>query len=175
MMRDDPFKKYPIIAFYHFTDRRNLPNIRKHGGLYSWIKLRKKGIDVPNPGGNEWSHEADVNKHVDIYVHLCFRSNHPMEYLARQKGHIGDTIFLQVHPNVLTMPDVKFAPGVSNKTDVKLYTIEEAKDIIDFEVLYTPTDWSDPKIQQRLQQAEKSEILIPDHIPISLIRNLPNG
>ena len=53
--------------------------------------------------------------------------------------------------------------------------IEEAKGMIDFEVLYSRTNWSDVQIQQRLQQAEKSEILVPDRIPLDLIRNLPNG
>jgi hypothetical protein len=42
-------------------------------------------------------------------------------------------------------------------------------------VLYTRTNWNDPVIKLRLQQAEKCEILVPKYIPINLIRNLPNG
>ena len=53
--------------------------------------------------------------------------------------------------------------------------MEEAKQLIDFEVLFTRTNWRDAAIQLRLQQAEKSEILVPDHIPLAFIRNLPNG
>jgi hypothetical protein len=58
---------------------------------------------------------------------------------------------------------------------VEACTIEAAVDIIDFEVLYTRTDWADPEIRRRLQQAEKYEVLVPKRIPLSLIRNLPNG
>jgi hypothetical protein len=70
---------------------------------------------------------------------------------------------------------VKFTADVSNKFGVQLYTVEEALEIIDFEVLYTRTNWRDPGIQERLQQAEKYEILVPDHIPRKFIRNLPDG
>lgn len=80
-----------IYALYHFTDRRNLPLIREHGGLYPLAKLRKKNIEVPAPGGNQWSHDADEIKGMDEYVHLCFCNNHPMEHVARQAGHIGQS------------------------------------------------------------------------------------
>jgi hypothetical protein len=98
-----------------------------------------------------------------------------MEYLARQDGRIGDTIFLQVHPDVLTWDGVLFTADVANKSGVSTHTIDEARTLIDFEVLYTRTNWSDPKIQARLQQAEKYEILVPKKIPLEMIRNLPNG
>jgi ssDNA thymidine ADP-ribosyltransferase, DarT len=169
----DPLKN--IALLYHFTDRRNLPLIREHGGLYPMSELRQKKIEIPAPGGNEWSRDADGLKGMDAYVHLCFRNTHPMEYRARNEGRIGDTIFLQIHPDVLTWGGVKFTPDVANKAGVQTHTMEEARKLIDFEVLYTRTNWSDAKIQARLQQAEKYEIIVPHKIPLELIRNLPNG
>jgi hypothetical protein len=169
----DPLKR--ITLLYHFTDRRNLPLIRQHGGLHPMAELRKMKVQVPAPGGNEWSREADGTKGMDEYVHLCFRNAHPMEYVARQAGRIGDTIFLQIHADVLLWEGVKFTPDVSNKSGVQTYTMEQARKMIDFEVLYTRTNWKDSEIQKRLQQAEKCEILIPRLIPIELIRNLPHG
>ena|SRR5258707_471906 len=173
MAKRDPFREHGVTTFYHFTDRRNLALIRTHG-LCSSAGLKKKGIAIPAPGGNQWSQEADANKGMDRYVHLCFKANHPMEYLARQDGRIKDSIFLQIHPDVLQIEGVMFSAGVSNKTGVQIVPIEEAYGLIDFQVLYTRTNWGDPEIQQRLQQAEKCEILIPDYVPIELIRNLPN-
>jgi len=169
----DPLRRIPVL--YHFTDRRNLPLIREHCGLYPMEALRERKIEVPAPGGNEWSREADGMKRMGEYVHLCFRATQPMEYVARQEGRIGDTIFLQIHPDVLLWDGVKFTADVSNKSGVETHTIEEAKEIIDFEVLYTRTNWADSNIQERLQQAEKYEILVPTLIPLDLIRNLPNG
>ena len=79
-------------------------------------------------------------KGMDAYVHLCFRNNHPMEHQARESGHLGDTIFLQVHPDVLKWPGVRFTPDVSNKSGVEACVIEKAIGLIDFEVLYTLTN-----------------------------------
>ena len=111
---------------------------------------------------------------LDKYVHLCFKNNHPMEYAARQDGRIEDSIFLWIHPKVLEFDGVLFTPGVSNKSGLRIHPIDEARELIDFEVLYTRTDWSDPEIQKRLQRAEKCEILVPNEIPLELIRNLPD-
>jgi len=173
MVSVDPLKQ--IAVLYHFTDRRNLPSIRQHGGIYPMAELRKMGIEVPAPGGNDWSRDADGLKGMDEYVHLCFRNNHPMEYLARQEGRIGDTIFLQIHADVLLWEHVRFTPDVANKAGVQTYSMDDAKKMIDFEVLFTRTDWRNPEIQRRLQQAERFEILVPNLIPLELIRNLPNG
>jgi hypothetical protein len=173
MGKRDPLQQ--ITTLYHFTDRRNIPMIRRLGGLFPLAQLRKAGHKVPHPGGNQWSHDADAMKGLDAYVHLCFRDNHPMEHQARQNGHIGEAIFLQVHPDVLNWSGVQFTPDVSNKSGVDAFSIEQARGMIDYEVLYTRTNWNDPTVQERLQQAEKCEILVPRKIPLEMIRNLPNG
>ena len=95
--------------------------------------------------------------------------------MSPRTKRIGETIFLQIHPDVLKFEGVKFSDGVSNKSDVQIHPIEEAKKLIDFEVLFTRTEWRDSAIQNRLQQAEKCKILIPNHIPLEFIRNIPNG
>ena len=59
---------------------------------------------------------------------------------------------------------------------MQTFTIEQARDLIDYAVLYTRTDWSDPEIQARLQAAEKAEILVPDHVPMKYLEQyFPNG
>lgn len=164
----DSLDKIPLL--YHFTDRRNLDLIKQHGGLYPASQLTQRGIQVPAPGGNQWSHDADQLKGMGGYVHLCFRNSHPMEYAARTDGRITDSVFLVIHADVLRFAGVMFTPDVSNKSGVLAVPIAQAK--IDYEVLYTRTDWSDPAIKQRLQQAEKCEVLIPQLIPINYIRNI---
>lgn len=164
-----------INVLFHFTDRRNLPSIREHGGLLSLGEMERRGIKIPAPGGNEWSHDADRRKGLDDYVHLCFRWTHPMEYVAREDGRITDSIFLNVHPEVLQWEDVLFTSDVSNKSGVQPCSIEEASELIDFEVMYSWTNWRDAAINERLSRAEKYEILVPRFIPLELIRNFPNG
>lgn len=93
----------------------------------------------------------------------------------KKPGGSWKTLFLEVYPDVLGWDGVRYTPDIANMTGVAVHTIEEARGLIDFEILYTRTNWSDPAIQQRLQQAERCEVLVPHHIPLTLIRNLPNG
>jgi hypothetical protein len=160
---------------FHFTDRRNLPSIRELGGLDSLAQLREAGIEIPAPGGNDWSHQADEARGLDKYVHLCFRSNHPMEWRARQEGRIIESIFLNVDPSILYYDGVRFTDDVSNKAGVQTRSIEEAREFIDFEVLVPRPNLKDPAIKSRVDQFEKCEILIPDQISLELIRNIRNG
>ncbi|HUG80630.1 MAG TPA: DarT ssDNA thymidine ADP-ribosyltransferase family protein [Bryobacterales bacterium] len=158
-------------AFFHFTDRRNLQLIREHG-LLSLARLREFGIEIPAPGGNKWSHDADEAKGLDEYVHLCLRDNHPMEYLAREDGRIERSIYLQIDLEVLAIEGIKYTPDVSNKSGVETYPIDDTLKMVDFEILYSRT----PVFHlDRLQQAERCELLVPNAIPLDLIRNLPDG
>lgn len=163
-----------VKALYHFTDTRNLDSIRQLGGLYSRAELSQLDAEV-YPGGNEWSQDADDLVGMDRFVHLCLRPKHPMEHIARQEGRIVESVFLFVDPKVLSRKGVMFSPGVSNKSGMPILEIEDGCRIIDFGVLYNYTDWNDPEIQERLQAVEKCEVLVPKHIPLAYIRNLPNG
>ncbi len=169
----DPLQRIPLL--YHFTDRRNLQLIRDMGGLYPLAELEARGVEIPAPGSDEGSRLVDRRRNLDRYVHLCFKSNHPMEFVARQQGRIADSIFLQVHASVVHWDGVLFVPGMANTNNIAFHPMDQARTMIDFEVLYQRTNWSDPQIQQRLQAAEKYEILVPRVIPLDLIRNLPNG
>lgn len=60
--------------------------------------------------------------------------------------------------------------GIANSNDVEIIPLPEAIDQLDFEVLYTRTNWFDPEIQDRLRKVEKYEILVPDCVPRKLIK-----
>ncbi len=164
-----------IPSLYHFTDWTNLPLIRKYGGLWPLASLKRSNVTIPAPGGNPLSHELDAKNGMDEYVHLCFRANHPMAYVAQDQGRITNCIYLEIHSHVLTFANVMFTDEVANKTGVVPRPIAAAEQMIDYEVLYTPTDWHDPAIMERLKRAEKCEVLVPHQIPLNYIRNLPNG
>lgn len=154
---------------FHFTDVRNLPSIGQHG-LLSLRELRRRGFVIEAPGGNQWSHDADTRLQLDRYVHLCFFDQHPMEYRAREDGRIGDSVFLRVLPQVLEQGGVLFCDDVSNKAGAIVRPLEEIDDHLDHEVIYSRTDWKRPEIRERLNAARKCEILIPDHVPVALLR-----
>lgn len=166
--------QYKIKHLWHFTDSSNWRSIQEHG-LLSLSNLRARRIQIPMPGGNDWSQNADTLKGLDHYVHLCFVKDHPMQYRAAQEGRIENTVWLKISPAILLSRSARFSAGVSNRSDVRLLTPAEAKNGIDFPVLFTFMDWSDPEVLARRQRAVKSEILIPDSIPTSMILGTENG
>ena len=135
--------------FIHFTDRSNLASIRKYG-LLSMQELTRRKIPVEAPGGNQWSHEQDERTGMDAYVHLCFKTGHPMEKPALDDGRITNLVRLQIHPDVIKLPGVNITDDVSNKVGVSVETAATMLDKIDLEVLYKRLPWKDPAIRQRL-------------------------
>lgn len=160
--------------FFHFTDTRNVASIRESGLLSTRLQQETRRAAVA-PGGNDWSLDADRRSGMDAYVHLCFFSDHPMEYLAKKDGRIEKSVFLRISPEVLRTPGTLIVDAVSNRADAKPRPAEEMIGKLDLEVIYTRTNWKDPAVQERLKTAKKCEILVPDRIPVEFIRNLPNG
>jgi hypothetical protein len=96
-----------------------------------------------------------------------------MEYIARRKeGRIERSKFLEIDRSVLNFDGVLFTIDVSNKRGVETCTLDEAEEMIDFAVIGGNIDYQDQDHLSRLRQVEKCEILVPDFIPIELIRNL---
>ncbi len=157
--------------FVHFTDASNLASIGQHG-LLSMRQLQERGIQIPAPGGNQWSRDADKASGMDAYVHLCFKTGHPMEKSAVDGGNIKDLRHVHIRPEVIKLAGVMITDDVANKSGVVPGNPATMLDQLDLEVLYKRTDWRDQSIRKRLIVAEKSEILIPDHIPLEYIINL---
>ncbi len=168
-------EQYKSDGVWHFTDRSNLELIKEHNGLLSLGELERRGIEIPRPGGNEWSHDADKLKGLHDYVHLAFLDDHPMLYSAKQDGRIAAPIWLKIQLSVLVAEGVRFCSEISNRSDAVIIGADEAKEQIDFEVLFTYMDWLDEEVQARRQAALKSEILVPDFVPIEWILGCKNG
>jgi len=156
--------------FYHFTDSRNVEGIRKFG-LFATAELRARNLEVVT-GGNQWSLDADRQKGMDAYVHLCFRRSHPMEYKARMDKRIEKSCFLSIKPAILRVSGALISLGVSNKADAEYGDAESFLEKMDWEVVYAKTDWKNREIRERLKMAEKCEILIPNNIPLEYIVGL---
>jgi hypothetical protein len=175
MTLSEIFAKHDISAVWHFTDRANVPLIQEHGGLLSLRELEQRSIRVPRPGGNEWSQDADRRRELDRYVHLAFVQNHPMLYIAEKEGRIKDPVWLKIDASVLTNSGVCFCSTVSNKNGARILNHEEAAEDVDFEILFTRTDWGVRELHERRKAAEKAEILVPNMITCDKILEYVNG
>lgn len=174
MTIDDFIKRMGQGVLYHFTDVSNLPLIKEHG-LLSIRELRKRGIHPPKPGSNSISRKKDTELGLDRFVRLCPKNMHPMEYRAKEEKRIGPTVFLEISCDVLRLPDICGCSQVAYKNGAVVRPLEEALDEFDLEVLYDipfPEVLAYEDTKNRFNKAKKSEILVPDHIPASLILNL---
>jgi hypothetical protein len=140
-------------------------------------RMKQFGIKELFAGGNELSQTADLRFGMDRYVHLCFRKNHPMQFLAKQRGQIEQTLWLHIDAHsVFRMEGVVFCPGVSNKSGMEMLSLDVADKSIDYEVLYGGLDLRNSEVRSRMAIVEKCEILVPDFIPVKYFeRCLPNG
>ena len=154
---------------YHFTDRANLSSIETRG-LLSKKQMREKGWwPPPATGGNELSWRLDTENGIDSYVSLCFTRDHGMAYHAKKDGRLPNLIYLAIAPEVLEIDGALIALEVANATDAHILPVPGAISKLDLEVLYTRTNWRDPDIKRRLQDAKKYEVLIPNGVPRNLI------
>lgn len=161
-----------VRHLYHFTDKSNIESIINCGGLLSLVALKEKGLNNVKHGGNQLSHYADSLKGVDRYVHLCFRDTHPMKYVASNEGRISNPCWLEINLSILGVEGVLYSSDVSNKSGVRLLPPDEAKKEIDLEGLYDFLDFHEEGNQARKNNARKSEILIPNIVPIDKILNI---
>ena len=156
-----------IDCFYHFTERSNLDNIKKGGGLFSWNFLKKNNIDSIF-GGNELSHQLDRGLGLEDYVRLSFCEKHPMMFVAVNEGRIQDPIILEIDIEVAFLKGTLFSDMNANKTGHKRGGgIEDLKNV-KFDVV--------KKIYGNLEVLDKAyyqaEILVKTKIPIGYIRNI---
>lgn len=154
----------------------NLPSIRRLGGLFSTARLREMN-EAFCAGGDEDSLSLDGKCGMDGYVHLCFATGHPMAGRITQRKADANLIYLRIDRAILYQPGVMFATGVGYANNAETVTLQQAveRELIDFHTLYMWTDWRDPDAQSRRRAAELCEILVPDYVALTFIRNLPNG
>jgi hypothetical protein len=154
--------------FFHFTDRKNLASIRSHG-LLSARELRRLNLfQQVAAGGDANSLASDMAKGIDDYVCLCFTTSHPMQYICRTQRGL-DPVYLHVSPEVIKLPGVMITNAPSNQTGIVPQQASAALDTLDLGVLYKRTDWNNPTVQERLQTAEKYEILVPKRVPVEAV------
>lgn len=156
-----------VNQLYHFTDVQNVPLIEEAGGLYCWQLLCSKGIIPPRPGGDDWSHRADMHKGIDNYVHLSFVPDHPMQYKAENEGRIGPCVVFRIKPQVIYWEGTLFSPDNAIKRGVHFGTTLEDFRRIRFKMLYGKPNFQNPAYHT----VRKSEVMVQDFIDKQFIKN----
>lgn len=161
-------KEKNITKFYHFTDRRNLENIKKMGGLYSWdYLLKSESKNSVIFGSNELSRNLDKRYNLQNYVRLSFCKEHPMMYVAMNDDRIEDPVILEIDIAVAIFKNTLF----SDRNAVDTYHNRggdiENLNKIRFDVFkrsYFDLDDMEKKYYQ-------AEVLVEKFIPLKCITN----
>lgn len=160
-----------ISKLYHFTDKRNIASIRKYGALYSWQYCANNNISIPQAGGDELSRKLDVRHGVQNYVRLSFARNHPMMYHAQSHGRLGNTVVLEICPEVVFWRNTKYSNKNATRNDAKIgLTLEDFKRI-KFDIIRQPNHFDLSDEDKPFYQAE---VLVFESIPIKYILNINN-
>lgn len=157
-----------VRCFYHFTDRRNLVSIKKHGGLLSWWYCKQNDITIPNAGGDSDSRRLDCKYNLQNYVRVSFCDDHPMAFRCYQEG--GDLVLLKISTEVATFKDTIFS-------DMNATATGHSKGL-DYEALLN-VDISATKEHYLRKdnpnfKPHQAEVMINTFIPIRYILNIDN-
>lgn len=163
------FESNNITKLYHFTDKKNLESIRKNGGLYSWWKAEKLGIEIPMPGGNGESRYYDKKYLLQNYVRLCFTKNHPMRFIAEKENRIINPVILEIKIDVAFLTETKFSNMNAAKTGHSQGKNLEDLKKIRFDLVLQPNHFNISDSEKKFYQAE---ILVLEKIPLEYITNI---
>lgn len=155
-----------IKVLYHFTDRENLPNIRKYG-LLSFDYIRRKGI-VSSTGGDDKLQSVDQSFHNEDYIHLSFVKRHPMGWRLKRENQNRDFIILKISPEVAYSESTIFSDinaANPNHTQGPDFSVLKKVNMASVNSKYSQQNSEE-------QEQKAAEILVRRTIPINYILNL---
>ena len=163
-----------ITTLYHFTDRDNLENIIKNGGLFSWKDCEERGITIPKPGGGgpgstSWS--LDKRDGLEHYVRASFTKQHPMMYVAMSEQRISNPVILEIDPEVIFDEQTKFSDRNATRSGANVGGNLEDFKKIHFQTVKANKHFDLDINEQPFYQAE---ILVKNSIPLKYIKNIGN-
>jgi len=167
----DVLNENGIRYLYHFTDRSNIPLIKRHGGLLSWSYCDKHGIRIPKPGGGQLSRQLDVSRNLQDYVRISFTREHPMKYIAKKNGRITDPVNLIIDIRAACIANALYSNknATIKREPVNIgSTIDDLKQI-HFRSVKVPTHFDLDDEERSYFQAE---IMIKTFLPKKYIVNL---
>lgn len=163
-----------ITKLYHFTDRDNLENIIKNGGLYSWKDCEERGIVIAKPGGGGQespSRSLDKRDGLEHYVRVSFTRHHPMMYVAMNEDRISNPVILEIDLEVIYDEQTKYADRNATRNGASVGGSLDDFKRIHFATVKARNHFDFDTDEQPFYQAE---ILVKNFIPLKHILNIGN-
>lgn len=155
-----------IRYLYHFTDTRNIPSIKRHGGLFSWYYCKNNNINIPCQGGDYDSRELDKKYGLQDYVRLSFCDDHPMAYRLKQSG--SDIKVLRIKIDVALLKETLFSDiNAADKLHTHGSSLEDLK-----RVNFTATKRHYISRNDEDFKPHQAEVMVKTFVPLKYIENI---
>lgn len=154
-----------VTTFYHFTERSNIPSIKKNGGLYSW-KFCDNNEIITKAGGDTLSRDLDMKYRLQDFVRLSFCDDHPMQYRLSQSGY--NLVLLNVKIDVAFFENTRFSD--INATDKGHHQGASLEDLE--RVRFSATKRNFVRKEDPDFKFHQAEVLVKTWIPIEYITNI---
>lgn len=155
-----------IRYLYHFTDIRNIPSIKRHGGLFSWYYCKNNNISIPCQGGDYDSRELDKKYGLQDYVRLSFCDDHPMTYRLQQSG--SDIKVLRIKIDVALLKDTLFSDiNAADKLHTHGGSLEDLK-----RVNFTATKRHYVSKNDEDFKPHQAEVMVKTFVSLKYIENI---
>lgn len=158
-----------INRFYHFTDKENLNQIRKLGGLYSWEYSENNDINIPNPGGDADSRIYDRRHGLQDYVRLSFCDDHPMAYRKHKEG--STLVLLHIDIEVAAFKETLFTDR--NAASSSFTCGGTMEDLHKVNIAATQRNYVS-RDEGEIFSQHQAECMIKTFIPLKYITNIDN-
>lgn len=169
----ETLENYGITSIYHFTDKANLETIEEYG-LQSLKNILIQSIPVKHFGAEELSHMLDERRGLDKYVHLSFIQYHPMYSVAKARGTLITTVWIELDCSILYDDTTYFCDTVANQNGANIFKIDSILENINFEILTNNRHLSSEEWKVR-KEIRKAEIMAFDSISLNKIKGITYG
>ena len=154
-----------IVYFYHFTERENIENIKRNGGICSLKYCLLNAIEVCTKGDMTLLRDADAKEELEDYARLSFCERHPL--IKKRQAAGADLVLLKIKIDVAWRYDTLFSDRDAAKRHHHGGTIDDLKLVRMDAVHKRNLDEWDPDYDYN-----QAEVMVKSIVPIEYIVNI---
>ena len=154
-----------VEYLYHFTERENIENIKRNGGICSLKYCLLNAIEVCTKGDMTSLRYIDALSGLADYARLSFCERHPLIKKRQEAG--ADLVLLKIKPDVAWRYDTLFSDRDAAKPHHEGSTIEDLKMVrMDAVHKMNLEEWDRDYIYNQ------AEVMVKSIVPIEFIVNI---
>lgn len=154
-----------VEYFYHFTERENIENIKRNGGICSLKYCLLNAIEVSTKGDMTRLRYADAKFELEDYARLSFCERHPL--IKKRQAAGADLVLLKIKIDVAWRYDTLFSDRDAAIPHHQGGTIDDLKLVkMDAVRKMNLEEWDQDYVYNQ------AEVMVKSIVPIEYILNI---